>query len=93
MRVILSPRALDDLAEIATFIGIDNPERAQTYVEELRAACRELGTFPRRFPPFPRLGPTARRRPFGNYLILYDVDDDVNVVAVVHGARNLDDMF
>lgn len=93
MRVILSPQALADLADIGAFIGIDNPERAGTYVEELREVCRQLGTFPRRFPRFPRLGSHAHQRGHGNYLILYDVGEDVNVLAVVHGARNLDDLF
>lgn len=94
MMVILSPQALDDLADIADVIGIDDAGRAKSFVEELRIACRELDPFPRRFPAFPLAGPNARRRSYGNYAIIYDVGyDDVTIVAVVHGARDLDALF
>ena len=93
MKVRLSPEALDDLAGIADWIGRDDPRRATSFVEELRTACRELGDFPRAFPAFARFGPLARRRVYGNYLIIYDVEPDfVTVVAVVHGARNIDEL-
>lgn len=93
MKVRLSPNALDDLARIGDWIQRDNPRRAASFVEELRAACRELGTFPRAFPAFPQFGPNARRRVHGNYLIVYDVEPDwVTVLTVVHGARDLDEM-
>lgn len=91
MKVILSPRALDDLAEIGDWIGRDNPERARTFVEELREACRDLETFPRVYPEMPQFGSAARRRLYGNYLNIYDVGDAVvSVTAVVHAARDLD---
>lgn len=91
MRVVLSPQALDDLAEIGDWIGRDNPDRARTYVEELRQACRDLDTFPRAYPAALQFGPAAHRRLYGNYLIIYDVGDDfVSVLTVVHAARDLD---
>ncbi len=93
MRVRLSPNALADLEHIGDWIERDNPERARSFVEELRGACRELGIFPRAFPAFPRFGPNARRRLHGNYLIVYDVEPAwVTVIAVIHGARNLDEL-
>lgn len=93
MKVRLSPAALADLARISDWIGRDNPKRAVSFIEELRTACRELGAFPRAFPSFPHFGPLARRRAYGNYLIIYDVEEDfVTVVAVVHGARNIDEL-
>lgn len=93
MKVRLSPAALDDLAHIADWIGQDDPKRAQSFVEELRTACRELGDFPRAYPAFPRFGPMSRRRVHGNYLMIYDVEPDfVTIVAVIHGARNIDNL-
>ncbi len=93
MKVRLSPDALDDLARIGDWIERDNPGRAATFVEELRVACRELGDFPRALPAFPQFGPATHRRVHGNYLIIYDIEPAwVTVVAVVHGARNLDDL-
>jgi toxin ParE1/3/4 len=91
VRVRLSPRALDDLAEITDWIARDDPARARTFVDELREACRDLGPFPRAYPPAPQFGETARRRLYGNYLIIYDLDDaGVIVLTVVHAARDLD---
>jgi plasmid stabilization system protein ParE len=93
VKVRLSPEALDDLADISDWIERDDPKRAASFVEELRTVCRELGDFPRAFPAFPHFGPLARRRVYGNYLIVYDVAVDfVTVVAVVHGARNIDEL-
>ena len=41
--------------------------------------------------PDPEAVETARRRLYGNYLIIYDLDDSgVIVLTVVHAARDLD---
>jgi toxin ParE1/3/4 len=41
----------------------------------------------------PELRPDLRSFPCGAYLILYRaVDDGVEIVRVVHGARNLEDL-
>lgn len=46
-RVLFSRSALGDLDEIYAFIaGRDGVSRAETQVENLRAACVALGTFP-----------------------------------------------
>ena len=39
-------RALRDLDEIFAFIAHDNPNRASTYIGEIREACRRLGDSP-----------------------------------------------
>lgn len=92
--MILSPRARQDLTDIGDWIARDDPDRAITFVQELRAACRDLATFPRAYPPCPRFGPAARRRNHGAYAIIYDVTaEDVHVLTVVHGARDLDSLI
>jgi toxin ParE1/3/4 len=41
----------------------------------------------------PELRPDLRSFPYGSYLILYRViNDGVEIVRVVHAARNLDDL-
>ncbi|UVO50077.1 type II toxin-antitoxin system RelE/ParE family toxin [Sphingomonas sp. SUN019] len=88
-----APRVADDLREIGDWIAQDNPERAITFIEELTAACQNLMDFPLAYPPIPRFGLTTRRCNHGSYAILYDVADDVvKILAIVHGARDIDVM-
>ena len=90
MIVRLSAEAERDLEDIGDRIASDNPQRALTFVRELRTACLGLADFPERFPPvsrYERLG--VRRRVHGQYLIFYRVTgDEVVVVHVLHGAMD-----
>lgn len=49
MRVIFTQEARRDLADIARYIAVDNPDRARSYVEKLRSACLEIGQMPNAF--------------------------------------------
>ena len=90
MRVVLSEAAEADLEGIGDHIAKDNARRALTFVRELRAAARRIGDMPRAFPLVPRYEHHGvRRRPHGNYLIFYAIEDDrIFVVHILHGARN-----
>jgi toxin ParE1/3/4 len=46
MRFRFSRRAEADLEEIADYIARDSPTRAASFVQELRARCRQLSEFP-----------------------------------------------
>lgn len=90
MRLRFSRRAEADLNEITAYIARDNPERAASYIRELRQQCRNLLTFPRAARPRPELGKGVRVSVFGNYLILYVAHRDLlEIRRVVHGARDL----
>lgn len=91
MRVRLTDQALDDLKSIADWIGSDNRPRAESFSAELRAKCLDLGDKPERFPVADELRDVGvRKRVHGRYLILYRVHrSEVEVVRVVHGARDL----
>ena len=93
MIVTFSRRAEADLFDIALWIARDNPARAISFTNELRAACRKIAILPRAYPPAPTFGPKARRKNYGNYAIFYDVEDEfILITTIVHGARNLDDL-
>jgi toxin ParE1/3/4 len=87
--VALSAEAESDLEAIADFIAKDNPARALSFVQELRARCRRLADMPMGYPLVPRYGKQGiRRRVHGNYQIFYRADDEqVYVVRILHGAR------
>jgi toxin ParE1/3/4 len=90
VKVRLTERALADLKAIARWIGSDNPERADSFSAELRRACLGLGNHSLSFPVADWIGGREiRKRVYGRYVIFYRVQtNDVEVLRVVHGARN-----
>ncbi|MFS0774398.1 type II toxin-antitoxin system RelE/ParE family toxin [Sphingomonas sp. 1P08PE] len=77
MRVVLSSRAVADIARIGRFIARDNPRRAVTFVEELRGTAQRLGDLPHGFPLVPRYERHGiRRRSWKGYGILYSALPD-----------------
>ena len=93
MKVILAPRAIDDLQTIGDWIARDDPVRALTFVEELFDAAQALSEMPSRFPLVVGL-PGVRRRVFGKYLIFYRVHaNNIDVARILHGARDYDSVL
>jgi len=88
--VVITDEAALDLERIGDVIAQDNPERAVTFVRELRVSCESLGEFPRSYPLVPRYEDSGvRRRVHGNYLIFYRIGiDTVDVLHVIHGAMD-----
>ncbi len=77
LRISLSSQAASDLRRIATFIAADNPARASSFVEQLRAAIDQLRDLPLGFPLVPRYERhNIRRRSWRGYGILYSVEPD-----------------
>jgi toxin ParE1/3/4 len=84
------PRAIQDVEEIVMWIAADNPAAAQSFAERIVRATDRLVDFPESGSPRPELGPDARGIVVGRYLILYRAGpDSVDILRVVHGAREL----
>jgi toxin ParE1/3/4 len=82
-KVIYSPDAISDLAEIVRFVAQDDPQAALRLGKQLADDADSLGRLPYRFPTF-------RRRANGQYLILYRIVQTAKVVEILrfwHGAR------
>lgn len=90
MIVRLTAEAERDLEAIGDHIAADNPERALSFIREMRAACLGLADFPERFALVPRYeAEGVRHRVHGNYLIFYRVGDGiVDVLNILHGATD-----
>lgn len=95
MKVRFSRQARADLAEITAVISKDNPHRAGTYTDELEATCTSLSDMPEAFQVFMhRNGHHVRRRPHGNYVIVYRVAAGyVDILRIIHGARDYTKLF
>ena len=87
------PQAEQDLIDIYLHISRDNPPAAEKFVRAINTKCERLARSPMIGRARPELRPDLRSVPYGAYLILYRVvDDGVEIVRMVHGARNLEDL-
>lgn len=95
MKVFFSDKAEAGLEHIGDYIARDNPHRALTFIQELRAAASNLGDFARAFPLVSRYQHRGIHRfPYRNYLIFYHVEDDkVAIIHILHGAQDYDQDF
>ena len=94
MPVIVSRGAENDLADITDYISRDNPWRALSFAEELEARFIEVGERPFSFSARPEWGNGKRSAVHGRYVIIFQIlDDHVKIFRVVHGARDLDELF
>ncbi len=94
-RVKITPEAHFDLETIAEVIARDDLERALSFTYELEEACYELVDHPERFALLKgHETEKVRWRVFGNYLIIYRVNNgDVEVLRIVNGAMDLNEVF
>lgn len=88
---VLRPEAETDLREIRTHIASDNAERAHRVILRLLDRCRILNRTPYAGRARPDLGEGLRSLVERPYLILYRLaaDETAEIVAFVHGARDL----
>ncbi|MCA0432081.1 MAG: type II toxin-antitoxin system RelE/ParE family toxin [Proteobacteria bacterium] len=95
MKVVLTDSALADLEAIGDWIARDNPQRALSFVRELREACSKLSDMPKAWPLVPRYESLGiRKRTHGNYLIFCRVAElQVEIIRVLHGAQDYEDIL
>jgi toxin ParE1/3/4 len=93
-RLVFAPAARDDLLTIGLYIADSNPTRAESFITELEAAARQIGKRPQSFAAREDISPGLRAAVHGRYLLLFrDFDDEVRIVRIVHGARDLRRLF
>lgn len=87
-------RCEQDLIELWLYIAEDNPAAADRVLDEIDVKCQLLAEQPRLGPARPDIRPELRYFPVGSHLILYrEITGGVEIVRVVHGARDLPDLF
>ena len=89
--VVWSPRAIDDVNDIAAHIAQDSEAYAASVVRVILSKTRKLAEFPRIGRIVPELDDETIREVFAySYRIIYDVtDNQVTIATVVHGSRML----
>jgi len=96
-RVVLHPEVPEDLLAIIEYLAARSPEAADRFERALPGALADITRFPGagslRIFKDPRLAGirTWRVPKFKKYLIFYrPIEDGINVLAVLHGARDVE---
>lgn len=92
MKVVVSRAAERDLDGVEAEIARFSPRRARTYLDELLDACERIGAAPLGYPLLPGHEEAGYRRSVhGNYLLVFRLRNDrVEIVRVLHGARDIE---
>jgi toxin ParE1/3/4 len=76
------------LEEIGDYIARDNPARALSFLDELKAHCERILEMPGAYPAREDLGAGIRMVVHGRYLILFRTDSEtVRIERFLHSAR------
>lgn len=90
----LSRHIESDLDNIADYIAQDNPDRAVTFIRDIRVKFYDIQRNPLIYQLRSDIGEEARMATIGNYAILFRVmRDGVRIERVVYGGRELPGVF
>lgn len=90
----IRPAAKADIRATYRTIAADDPAAARRWVERIEERCSRLAEMPGMGVARPDVRPGLRLWPVGNYLVLYQqVGDHVEIVRVLHVARNWPDLL
>jgi len=93
-QVARRPLAETDILEIWDYIADDSFAAADRWVDHLDEQFRLLATQPMMGRARDELAPGVRSFSFGRYVVFYvPLDDGIDVVRVLHGARDIDAVF
>jgi toxin ParE1/3/4 len=92
--VVIRPKALEDPAEIWAYIAEDSARQADAFAAAIDDEIRDLVRHPLIGRARPELFADLRSLPFGRYVIFYlPRKRGIEVVRVLHGARDLKPLF
>lgn len=94
MRIVRSKRARQDLIAIWRYVAADDPDAADTLLDTIDTKCQLLMQHPNLGPERNDIREGLRYIRVGQYLVLYQVGEQViRVVRVLHGRRDLRGVF
>ena len=93
-QILFTPQASEDLLEVWAYIAADNTAAADRLLDAIQARLATLAESPHLGRLRDDLGRNLRSLPVGNYLIIYrPIKDGIEAMRVLHGARDLSDLF
>jgi|SRR5699024_874487 len=95
VKLIWSPRSLDDLKIIFDYISPDSVENARHFINRIVETTLTIPEFPfagREVPEFQN--PRYREKVYEKYRIIYRVDQEfIKVVTILHQSRRLNKYY
>jgi toxin ParE1/3/4 len=92
--IVKRPRARTDLVEIWNYIADDSEAQADAFLDTIDRKLALLADQPNMGRVRRELGDEIRSVPLGRYTIFYvAIPSGIEVVRVLHGARDLDAIF
>lgn len=93
-RLLQTPQARRDLLEIWVYVAENSVEAADRLIETINEQCDTLAQFPQMGRRRQELSPGLQSFVVGSYVVFYRaLDDGIDVVRVLHGARDLGTIF
>ena len=92
-QLAVTEEALNDFLEVSAYIAADSPNRARSFIAELRA---QMEISLRSFPNAGRRYGDLRLYTAGNYVAAYRVDDiakTVTIILVTEGHRDWQELL
>lgn len=90
-----SPRAVSNLDEICDYIAGDSDYYARLFAKRIIAIVKDIPQFPRAGRIVPEYkDENLREKIYQDYRIVYRLKNDaVEIVAICHGAKPLEDIY
>ena len=93
-RFRLAREAKADVRGIWSYIAKDRPAAADRFVDDLYVRFRLAATQPLMGESRNELGPELRIYSVGNYVVVFrPIEGGIEVIRIVHGARDLGSLF
>jgi toxin ParE1/3/4 len=93
-QIRLADSAKLDLLDIWLFLSSSNMELADRVIDQITVTYERLADFPEMGRSRDELFPGYRSFPIDGYLIFYrPIQNGVEIIRVVHGSRNLPELF
>jgi toxin ParE1/3/4 len=94
LKIVRTPAAVRDLAAITDYIAADNLTAALGFYDEIDRLLTMIAQYPEMGEAVDHLSPGLRRFTLGNYLLFYrHVDEELELIRVLHGARKIEQLF
>jgi len=85
-KAFFTPRAKQDLKDIAEYIALDNKSTAIAYIKMLQGKCKKLADNPEIGVEYGMV----RKFPVDNYLIFYrEQKKNIEIMRVLHANRDI----
>jgi toxin ParE1/3/4 len=93
-RYLINVVASRDLNEIADYFANNNLEAGEEFFQAFNRKCQQLVAFPNSGKSYANIRADLRGLSVAGYIVFYRLlDDGIEILRVVSGRRNLQDLF